>query len=162
MRIKKIILISIFIFSILPSGNIFAQTTDDKTNSEPNTEGIQKLVEDNTPIFIKKIIAKTIQTAETFRVATWQFLENKRTKAKEDLERQEPIETKDITLEENRFEDSFDDVMEETRHGMFVKPLKYAELFFLTTTAAFFKNNVVFYIVSVILIFFMFRTLTKQ
>ena len=162
MKTKKIIIISIFLFSFFLNGNVFAQNkSNQEVDSQSKTLGIQKLVEDKTPPFIKRIIEKTIKTTETFRKGTWQFLEDKRIKAKEDLGRKEVVVMKDIT-EENNFEDSFDDVIKETKHGIFVKPMKYAELFFLTTTAAFFKNNVIFYIISIILIFFIFRTLTKQ
>lgn len=162
MRAKKIFILSIFIFSIFINGSVFAQSTDEEEiNTESKTFGIQKLVEEKTPPFIKRIIEKTINTTESFRKGTWQFLEDKRIKAKEDLAKKEVIIMKDIN-EEGNFEDSFDDVIKETKHGIFVKPLKYAELFFLTTTAALFKNNVLFYIISIILIFFIFRTLTKQ
>ena len=162
MKIKKIILISIFLLSIFINGNVFAQNKNNlEIYSQSKTLGIQKIVEEKTPPFIKRIIEKTVRTTEAFRNGTWQFLEDKRIKAKENLENKEEVIIKDITEEDN-FEDSFNDVIKETKHGIFIKPLKYAELFFLTATAAFFKNNVLFYIISIILIFFIFRALTKQ
>ena len=162
MKIKKIITLFIVILSIFISGNVFAQSkNNEEVDVRPNTLGIQKIVEDKTPPFIKRIIEKTINTTEAFRIGTWQLLESKRINAKKNLEKISPTAVRDIT-EEQDFEDSFNDVVKESKEGVLLKPLKQAELFFLTATAAYFKNSIAFYLISIILIFFVFRTLTKQ
>jgi len=160
MKIKKIFLILILVLSIFPTSKIFAQGNN-ITNS-----GVVKLVEDKTPKFVKNIVAKTINTIEGFRIATGNLFFDMRNQTRVELELiPSPQPNTNIENEETFKVDtqaSFDQVVKETKNGIFLKPFKYAELFLLTLVIIYFKNVFLFYIGSLIFIFLLFRMLTKQ
>ena len=164
MKSKTIIILSILFLSILLNGNVFAQSTnEEEVNTESKTLSIQKLVEEKTPPFIKKIIEKITNVTEKFRIDTAEYLTKKRDEIRQDLE--------DISKETNVLNSTEDAESSESpvikpfaevENSIFIKPIKYINLIFFTSSSVIFQNKTIFYLTSFLIIFFFFRLLMKD
>ncbi len=105
---------------------------------------ITKTIENNIPDSVSKAIVLGASTVENFRQNISTASDNKQKEIKNDIKALDKTKTETAAQ---------DDAMQDT----FLKPFKYAELFFLSVFSYIVNNKILFYGISIIIIFSILR-----
>lgn len=140
-------------------------TEGDENETPTDSSSIEKLVSENTPVFVKNIVNTTIDAVEGFRTDTGNDLQKREEELKTELD-QASINTLNAfvtNVDEVESDENAEDFTKtiETKDTIFVKPFKYIKLFFLMVMTGILQNKAIFYLSILLLIFIVFRLIMR-